>query len=50
MDLEISWSTMADMRDRLSHGYGVVNLEIDWQTVDEVIPTVRFRLRRPISS
>jgi uncharacterized protein with HEPN domain len=35
---EIPWKAMAGMRDRLIHGYGVVDPEIIWVTVTKTIP------------
>jgi uncharacterized protein with HEPN domain len=38
---KIPWRGMAGMRDRMIHGYDVVDLEIVWNTVKEVIPDIR---------
>jgi uncharacterized protein with HEPN domain len=35
---EIPWRAMAGMRDRLIHGYDVVDAEIIWATVTMTIP------------
>jgi len=43
---EIPWRGMAGMRDRIIHGYDMVDLEIVWNTVKEVIPDVRPMLER----
>lgn len=37
-DSEIPWRAMAGMRDRLIHGYDVVDAEIIWTTVSRTIP------------
>lgn len=34
------------MRDRIIHGYDRVDMEIVWNTVQEVVPTVRPLLRQ----
>ncbi|MGL1892246.1 MAG: DUF86 domain-containing protein [Spirochaetaceae bacterium] len=36
----IPWKAMAGMRDRLIHGYDVVDYEIIWTTVSRTIPTL----------
>jgi uncharacterized protein with HEPN domain len=35
---EIPWKAMAGMRDRLIHGYDVVDNEIVWNTIKITIP------------
>lgn len=42
---EIPWSSMARMRDRLSHGYWTVDYEIVWKVVTEELPALKPRLR-----
>ena len=42
----IPWRGMAGMRDRIIHGYDVVDYEIVWNTVTQVIPQVRPLLRQ----
>ena len=37
---EIPWKSMAGMRDRLIHGYDVVDCEIVWVTVRDTIPAI----------
>lgn len=37
---DIPWKSMAGMRDRLIHGYDVVDNEIIWVTVKETIPGI----------
>ncbi len=37
---EIPWKAMAGMRDRLIHGYDVVDSEIIWATVQNTIPAL----------
>ena len=42
----IPWRGMAGMRDRIVHGYDMVDYEIVWNTVKEVIPRVRPLLQQ----
>lgn len=42
--LEIPWSEMAGMRDKLIHGYATIDLDIVWQTVTEEVPQLRSKL------
>ena len=37
---DIPWKSMAGMRDRLIHGYDVVDSEIVWVTVRDTIPAI----------
>lgn len=37
---DVPWREMAGMRDRIIHGYDVVNLRIVWETVQRRIPQV----------
>ena len=41
----IPWAQMIGMRNRLIHGYDVVDLDVLWQTVLEDLPQVIVRLR-----
>ena len=43
---DIPWRGMAGMRDRIIHGCDVVDMEIVWNTVQEVIPAVRPLLQQ----
>jgi uncharacterized protein with HEPN domain len=43
---EIPWRAMAGMRDRLIHGYDVVDAEIIWTTVLRTIPELLDLLSR----
>lgn len=48
---EIPWKAMAGMRDRLIHGYDVVDNEIVWNTVQNTIPNLLSKieeLRKPL--
>lgn len=38
---DIPWKEMAGMRDRIIHGYDVVNLRLVWDTVTQRIPAVK---------
>ena len=42
----IPWKGMAGMRDRIIHGYDMVDYEIVWNTVKQVIPRVRPLLQQ----
>ena len=42
----IPWKGMAGMRDRIIHGYDMVDYEIVWNTVKQVIPQIRPLLQR----
>ena len=36
----IPWTEIAGMRDRLIHGYDVVNLEMVWDTIEQDVPAL----------
>lgn len=38
---KVPWSRMAGMRDKLTHGYFGVDLEIVWKTATHLLPTLR---------
>ncbi len=42
---EIPWKAMAGMRDRLIHGYDVVDPEIVWITVTKTIPEIIHKIK-----
>ena len=42
---EIPWPHIISMRNRLVHGYGSIQLELVWKTVQEDIPTLANQLR-----
>lgn len=46
---EIPWQVMYAMRNRLSHGYDKVDLEILWKTVERDLPEL-YKLIKPIQS
>lgn len=46
---DIPWRLMAGMRDRLSHKYDDINLELVWETVKERIPEVKPKIKQLIS-
>ena len=41
---EVPWNRMAEMRDRIIHGYFGVDLHIVWETATRSIPTLRPRI------
>ena len=43
---EVPWSDMSRMRDKLIHGYFIVNLEILWKTVKERIPEIKPKIEK----
>lgn len=45
---DIPWRAMAGMRDRLIHGYDVVDNEIIWITVRNTIPSILEKLSQLI--
>ena len=47
---EIPWSDMSRMRDKLIHGYFIVNLEILWKTVEERIPEIKPKIEKLLKS
>lgn len=42
---DIPWRSMAGMRDKLSHQYFGVNLEVVWKTSTEDLPQLRTKLQ-----
>ena len=44
----VPWRLVAGMRDRLIHGYDVVDLDIRWQTVAGDVPPLRVLLAEAI--
>jgi len=43
---DIPWSSMAKMRDRLIHGYFVVDHEIIWKVTKEELPELKPKLKK----
>lgn len=41
----IPWKAMAGMRDRLIHGYDIINPEIVWITVTKSIPDMIHKIK-----
>lgn len=44
----ISWKSMAGMRDRLIHDYMGINYYIVWDVVKNIIPTIREQINEVI--
>lgn len=42
---DIPWSSMARMRDRLSHGYWTADYEVVWKVIKEELPALKPRLQ-----
>ena len=42
---DIPWKAMAGMRDRLIHGYDIVDPEIIWVTVSKTIPEIIHKIK-----
>lgn len=43
---EIPWKIMASMRDRLIHGYDVVNTVVLWKTIQKDIPALSIQMNK----
>jgi uncharacterized protein with HEPN domain len=43
---EIPWKQMAGMRDRIIHGYDIVDMEIVWRVVKQDIPRIKPQMQR----
>lgn len=43
---EVPWKTIYAMRNRLSHGYLEVNLDIVWDTIRQSLPELERHVRR----
>ncbi len=39
---EIPWSLIAGMRDKLIHGYDIVDLDAVWKTVNDDVPKLLY--------
>jgi len=46
----IPWKQMAGLRDRLIHGYFVVDLNIVWHIVNKELPEVKAKLLKLLNS
>ena len=42
----VPWKEMAGMRDRITHGYDTIDLQIVWNTVKQDIPCIRPLLQQ----
>ena len=47
---EISWRSMRGMRNRITHGYFDINLEVVWDTIQTALPTLLLQLPDLIKS
>jgi uncharacterized protein with HEPN domain len=41
---------MADMRDKLIHGYFGVNLDVVWKTIKERLPTAKASVKEALET
>jgi len=44
--IEIPWSDMAKMRDKLIHWYFGINYQIIWKTIQERLPVIKTDIRK----
>ena len=47
---QIPWQDIVAMRNRLTHGYFDINLDIVWKTVSEELPPLVSELQKLLSS
>lgn len=47
---QIPWKKMGGMRDKLIHNYMGVDLDAVWNTVEEIIPSMRKELEKVVHS
>jgi uncharacterized protein with HEPN domain len=47
---DIPWKGMAGMRDRIIHGYDVVDMQIVWDVVKTDIPRIKPQIERILSN
>jgi len=43
---EIPWRGMAGMRDRIIHGYDIVDLQVVWDVVKRDVPQIKPRIQQ----
>ncbi len=46
---DIPWQVMYTMRNRVSHGYDTIDLEIVWQTIQHDLPGLRAQIQRALA-
>jgi uncharacterized protein with HEPN domain len=44
--VELPWRNMRGMRNRVTHGYFGINLDVVWETVQTALPDLLGRLSR----
>ena len=47
---EIPWQVMYTMRNRISHGYEQVDLEIVWRTIQGDLPTLHVQVQEALAN
>lgn len=47
---DVPWKELAGMRDRVIHGYDIIDLEIVWDTVKRDLPTLAQQLETILKS
>lgn len=46
---DIPWQVMYTMRNRVSHGYDTIDLEIVWQTIQRDLPGLGAQIQRALA-
>jgi uncharacterized protein with HEPN domain len=47
---EIPWKEMRGMRNRMTHGYFDINLDIVWETINSSLPDLEDKIARIVAS
>jgi uncharacterized protein with HEPN domain len=45
----VPWREMSGIRDKLTHGYFRVNLQVVWKTIEEDLPALRVQVDRALA-